>query len=107
MSKAVTQDDFEQEVVQSKGLVIVDFWAGWCPPCRALGPILESVEKDAKGKVVVAKVDVDANQQLAQEHGVQSLPTVKLYKDGQEVETWVGLLPKQSYVDMVEKYAAA
>ena len=105
MSKAVTQDDFEEHVTNSEGLVIVDFWAPWCPPCRTLGPILESVEKDSKGKVVVAKVDVDQNQKLAQEHGVQGLPTVKLFKDGQEIETWVGLMPKQSYLDMVEKHA--
>ena len=105
MPVAVTTKDFEEKVMKAEGLVMVDFWAAWCPPCRALGPILEQVEKDSKDKVTVAKVDVDANQELSQKYGIQGLPTVKLFKDGEEVETWVGLMPKQQYLEMIAKHS--
>lgn len=105
MSQDVSQDEFKEVVENGEGVIIVDFWAAWCPPCRALTPLLEQVDDEMGDKVKVVKVNVDENQQLAMEHGISGIPTVKLYKDGEEKETWIGLSPKSVYVDAVEKYA--
>ncbi len=102
MATDATTDDFKEVVQYSKGVVLVDFWAEWCPPCRALSPLLEQIEEELGEKVHVVKVDVDSNQQLASDHGVQGIPTVKLFKDGEEVGGWVGLMPKNTYVDAIE-----
>ena len=102
MPKAVDEKNFDDEV--SKGLVLVDFWAAWCPPCRALAPIMEDVDKESKDAKVL-KVDVDSNQNLAMKYQVSGIPTVKLFKDGNEVESFVGLMPKQSYLEAIEKHA--
>lgn len=102
MATDITQADFKKEVEDSKGLIMVDFWAAWCPPCRALTPLLEQIDSEMGDKVRVVKVDVDSNQQLAMDHGVQGIPTVKLFKDGKEVKTWVGLMPKGNYIEEIE-----
>jgi thioredoxin 1 len=102
MAQDVNQEDFKKQVEEAKGLVLVDFWAAWCPPCRALSPLLEQIDAELGDKVKVVKVDVDANQQLAVDHGVQGIPTVKLFKDGEEVQTWVGLMPKAKYVEAID-----
>lgn len=98
----VTQDTFEDKVLRGKGLIMVDFWAEWCPPCRVLGPIMESIADEHKDIVTVAKLDVEANPGLAQEYDVRGIPTVMLFKDGEALETWVGLLPKSVYVDRIK-----
>ncbi len=102
MAQDVDTKSFKTEVEDAKGLVLVDFWAAWCPPCRALSPLLEQIDEEMGDKVKVVKVDVDSNQQLAMDHGVQGIPTVKLFKDGQEVKAWVGLLPKGNYTSEIE-----
>ena len=105
MPKVVNTDDFDEKVLKAKGLIMVDFWAEWCPPCRALSPLLEQIADEMGDKVDVAKVDVDANQQLAMKYGVQGIPTVKLFKDGEEVQTLVGLMPKAEYLKYIDKFA--
>ena len=96
MSIDVNENEFDEKISNAEGVVLVDFWAEWCPPCRALSPLLEELEAE-ESNVTVVKVNVDDNQALAAQHGIRGIPTVKLYKDGQEIETFVGLLPKDKY----------
>ena len=98
-----TDADFEETVVGSDVPVLVDFWAPWCGPCRAVGPILEDLAEQYAGKIKVVKVNVDENQRVAGSLGIRSIPTVVLYHEGQVVETLVGLRPKEQFVALVEK----
>ena len=100
---AVTEQDFDQQVLQSDVPVLVDFWAEWCGPCRALGPVIESLSGDYDGKATIAKVDIDANQQIAMQFGIRSIPTVMLFDKGQVVDTFVGVRPRGDYVAGLEK----
>ncbi|MDX1515786.1 MAG: thioredoxin [Woeseiaceae bacterium] len=101
----VGEQDFAERVLQSDQPVLVDFWAEWCGPCRALGPVIESLADEFDGRATVAKVDVDANQGLATRFGIRSIPTVVLFDRGQVVETFVGVRPKNAYVDALERVA--
>ncbi len=100
----VTEDNFDSEVLKSEGLVLVDFWAPWCGPCRMLGPILEELEKEMGDKVKVCKVNVDEEGGLAQKYGIMSIPAVFVFKGGEMVETMIGLQPKESFEEVVNKY---
>lgn len=95
-------DTFESGVEKSKGLVLVDFWAQWCGPCKMLAPIIEELASDYDGKAVVGKVDIDEQQGLASKYGIMSIPTLVLFKDGQEVNRLVGFLPKQKIAQMID-----
>jgi thioredoxin 1 len=99
MEKVLTDSNFKDEI--SSGLVLVDFWAAWCGPCRMLGPIIEEVAGEAEG-VTVGKLNVDENPQTAQQFQVMSIPTVILFKDGEPVERMVGLRPKEAYLEAIE-----
>ena len=90
----VTDASFAEEVLKSDQPVLVDFWAEWCAPCRALGPIVESLSADYEGQAKIAKVDIDANQQIAMQFGIRSIPTVMLFDKGEVVDTFVGVRPK-------------
>ena len=100
---AVTEQDFDEQVLQSDQPVLVDFWAEWCAPCRALGPVIDSLADDYDGRARIAKVDVDSNQRIAMQYGVRSIPTVILFDKGKIVETFVGVRPKNDYSMSLDK----
>lgn len=90
----VTDSTFAVEVEQSSGLVLVDFWATWCGPCRAIAPVIEKLAEDYRGKVKVLKLDTDANQATAMRFNVRSIPTILLFRDGKPVDTIIGADPR-------------
>jgi thioredoxin 1 len=98
----VTDSTFEQEVLQSAQPVLVDFWAVWCGPCRAVAPIVEELAGEYAGKLKVMKLDVDDNPRTAMAYGVQSIPTLLIFKDGKPAERIVGALPKRAIVDKLQ-----
>lgn len=102
----VTNENFEQDVVQSQQPVLVDFYADWCGPCQIVGPIVEELAVDYAGRVEVRKVDVDANPDLASRYGVRSIPTLILFKDGVPQDTIVGAAPKSQLVAVIDQHAA-
>jgi thioredoxin 1 len=103
---SVTDKDFADQVLQSDRPVLVDFWAEWCGPCRVLGPVIESLSQDYEGRVKVAKVDVDSNQQVAMQYGIRSIPTVMLFDKGQIVDTIIGVRPKSDYEKSLKRVIA-
>lgn len=103
---AVTDQDFDEQVLKAELPVLVDFWAEWCAPCRALGPIIESLSTEYDGSVKVAKLDVDANPQVAAHYGIRSIPTVLLFDNGQIVDNFVGVRPKTDYAVVLDNLAA-
>ncbi|MEZ5739122.1 MAG: thioredoxin TrxA [Burkholderiaceae bacterium] len=92
--KQVTDATFEQDVLKSDKPVLVDYWAEWCGPCKMIAPILDEVASDYDGRVSVAKVNVDDNQQVPAKYGIKGIPTLMLFKNGQLVDTRVGALSK-------------
>ncbi len=103
---AVKDADFAKEIEQHEGLAIVDFWATWCGPCQIIAPVIEQIAKEYEGKVKVAKLDVDSNQQTAMRLGVRSIPSVLFFKHGKHVDTVVGAVPKAHLVDKIDKHLA-
>ncbi|PDS41246.1 thioredoxin [Rhizobium anhuiense] len=95
-TRSTTTVDFETDVIQSKTPVLVDFWAPWCPPCRAIAPSLEEISDELGGKLHVIKVDIDQNPELAQRFGVRSIPTLKVFVDGKVAKEIVGAMSKQA-----------
>ena len=100
---AVTQSEFDDVVLNSDEPVLVDFWAEWCGPCRALAPVLESLSADYSGRAKIAKLDVDANQQIAMQYGIRSIPTVMLFHKGEVVDALIGVRPKADYEQSLDK----
>lgn len=100
----ITSDNFDEEVMQAKQPVLVDFWATWCGPCRMLAPVIEELADEYDGKVIVGKIDVDECPDLAAEFGVSSIPMVVLFKGGEAVETVVGYRPKDHYEEILKHY---
>jgi len=107
MSKAleVNETNFEQEVKKSDTpIVVVDFWAPWCGPCRKLSPLIDEIADEFAGKIKVVKVNTDENLKLAQEYSISGIPSILLFKSGEAVERLVGLMQKSSLVSNIEKH---
>ncbi|MDX2073192.1 MAG: thioredoxin TrxA [Alphaproteobacteria bacterium] len=101
----VDDNEFEAKVLKSDTLVLVDFWAEWCGPCRQIGPVLEEIAKEKEGKLIVAKVNIDKNPGTPQKYGVRGIPTLILFKGGQAVSTKVGSLPKSKLIEWIDSAA--
>ncbi len=102
---AITDNAFETEVLKSKIPVLVDFWAQWCGPCKAITPILEDIAQKYAGKVKIVKLDVDGNPGTPPKFGVRGIPTLILFKDGQVQATQVGLLSKSELMSFIDDHA--
>lgn len=100
---AITDDNFEANVMKASTPVLVDFWAPWCGPCVAIGPVLESLAEEYKDKVTIAKMNVDENANVPASYGVRSIPYLAMFKDGQLVDSVVGTVPKNKLVELIEK----
>ncbi|MFY7697995.1 MAG: thioredoxin [Legionella sp.] len=100
--KVVTDQNFEQEVLQSSKPVLLDFWAEWCGPCRALTPILEEVAASSSDKITIAKINVDENTEAAAKYGVMSIPTLILFKNGQVAAEKIGSLNKSELTAFID-----
>ena len=103
----LTDQNFKQEVLESKSPVLVDFWAEWCAPCRIIEPIVEELAADYSGKLKVGKLDVDANGQTAQNYGVMSIPSIILFKNGHPVKTMIGAQSKDNYKKEIDAALAS
>jgi thioredoxin 1 len=101
---AVTDSTFQAEVEQQPGLVVVDFWAEWCGPCRAIAPVLDQLQAEYAGKLKVVKLDVDANQATSMRLNVRSIPTLMFFKDGTRVDQVIGAVPKAHLVGKIEQH---
>jgi thioredoxin 1 len=104
MSKPVEVTDatFDEEILKSDTLAIVDFWAVWCGPCKMIAPIMEEFASEYEGKIKIAKVDVDHNPNIAVKYGIRSIPTVMFFKDGKVVDQVIGATPKSHFQEKID-----
>ena len=98
---AITEDNFDSEVIKSDTLVLVDFWATWCGPCRAIAPVIDEIAQEFEGKLKVCKVDIDQSAGVAGKFNIMSIPTIVIFKDGNEVERVIGAASKDSLVEKI------
>ncbi len=99
----VSSTEFDTEVLESDLPVLVDFWAEWCAPCRMMSPVIEELAQEFNGRINVLKLNVDDNQETAQQYGIRSIPTLILFRDGEEVERLVGFMAKAQIADRLGK----
>ena len=101
--KIATDSNFSTEVLQNPLPVLIDFWAEWCGPCRALTPTVEALAKDYQGKLAVYKMNVDENPEIPSQHGIRGIPTLLVFKGGQKIDQLVGAVPRPTLEDFVKK----
>nr|NP_045133.1 thioredoxin [Cyanidium caldarium]P37395.1 RecName: Full=Thioredoxin; Short=Trx [Cyanidium caldarium]AAF12961.1 unknown [Cyanidium caldarium]WDB00256.1 thioredoxin [Cyanidium caldarium]CAA79820.1 thioredoxin [Cyanidium caldarium] len=100
----VTDFSFEKEVVNSEKLVLVDFWAPWCGPCRMISPVIDELAQEYVEQVKIVKINTDENPSISAEYGIRSIPTLMLFKDGKRVDTVIGAVPKSTLTNALKKY---
>jgi thioredoxin 1 len=106
-TKAVTDSTFTAEVIRREGLTLVDSWAPWCGPCRAVAPALEQLAQDYAGRVEVVKLDVDENPSTAAQFRIRSIPAILLFRDGRPVDSVVGAVPRAQLARMIDSHLGA
>ena len=104
MAATFTDSTYDKDVLKSDKLTVVDFWAEWCGPCKALGPVVEQLATDNAGKVNVGKLDVDSNPEVSTKYGIRSIPTILFIKGGQVVDKVVGAVPKAQLQSTIDKH---
>ncbi|CAN5215800.1 thioredoxin [soil metagenome] len=104
MAHEFTDANFKTDVLDSDKLTVIDFWAEWCGPCRAIGPVIEELSKEYDGKVNVGKVNVDHNPQISMNYGITSIPAILFVKGGQVVDKLVGAQPKANFVKKIDQH---
>ena len=102
MALEFTDANFQKEVLGASGPVLVDFWAEWCGPCKAIGPAIEELATEYADKAKVGKVDIDSNRDVAMQYNIQSIPSILIFKDGQVVETFVGMKAKDDLAAAID-----
>lgn len=103
MLRHINENDFEKEVIQNKGVVLVDFFATWCPPCKMLSPVLEEIS-ESRSPYSIVKVNIDENLNISSEFNIEVVPTMLVFKDGKVVDKAVGYMPKEEIVTMLNKH---
>ncbi len=104
MATQLTDSNFKETVLDSDKVTLIDFWAEWCGPCKAIGPMIEEISKEYEGKAIIGKVDVDSNPETAMKYGIRNIPTILFIKNGQVVDKQVGAVPKANLVAMLNKH---
>ena len=104
MAAEFTDANFQDQVLASEKLSVIDFWAEWCGPCRAIGPVIEELSKEYEGKVNIGKVNVDTNPQVSMNYGITSIPAILFVKDGKVVDKLIGSQPKGNFVKKIEAH---
>jgi len=102
--KNITTNEFDKTI--SEGIVLIDFYADWCGPCKMLSPVLEDLSGDYNDKITFVKVDVDTEMSLAERFGIMSIPTVKVFKDGEEIKSFMGYMPKPAIKTLLDQIIA-
>lgn len=105
MAVQVTDSNFEAEILKSEIPALIDFWAPWCGPCRAMGPVIDELAAEYEGQVLIAKMNVDENPATPSKYGIRAIPTIILFKDGEVVEQITGAVSKSSIKDMISQKA--
>ena len=100
----ITDNNFNQNVIEQSGVIVVDFWAQWCGPCRKLTPMLEQIQNEFINEIKIVKIDADKNINSAKEYGVSSLPSVLIFKDGELKEIMAGMMQKSAIISNIKKY---